>query len=122
MKHSVQRGGLQPSRQYLVPGQRSPNRRCPPTGAATLQEPSFWSERSGWPCLLPTGASGSMITSASPLHQPRFIRRGITPDSAVDAAEAEVFDLEELVDAVMRALAADAALLHAAERGDLGRD
>src|SRR5438445_13851488 len=42
--------------------------------------------------------------------------------SAVDAAHAEVFDLEELLDAVVRALAADAALLHAAERGDLGRD
>src|SRR5260370_436317 len=40
----------------------------------------------------------------------------------VNTAEAEVFDLEELVDAVMRALAADAAFLHAAERGDLGRD
>src|SRR5256885_423687 len=36
--------------------------------------------------------------------------------SAVDAAHAEVFDLEELLDAVVRALAPDAALLHAAER------
>src|ERR1700680_1181627 len=42
--------------------------------------------------------------------------------SAVDATHAQVFDLEELLDAVVRALAADAALLHAAERGDLGRD
>ena len=41
---------------------------------------------------------------------------------AVDAAHAEIFDLEEFLDAVFRAFAADAALLHAAERGDLGRD
>src|SRR5437016_4450249 len=40
----------------------------------------------------------------------------------VDAAEAEVFDLEEFLDAVVRALAADARFLHAAERRDLGRD
>src|SRR6266446_5496133 len=42
--------------------------------------------------------------------------------SAVDAAHAEVFDLKEFLDAVFRAFAADAAFLHAAERGDLGRD
>src|SRR5215207_6734770 len=46
----------------------------------------------------------------------------MTWGSAVDAAEAEVFDLEEFLDAVLRALAADAAFLHAAERRDLGRD
>src|SRR5438309_3081112 len=40
----------------------------------------------------------------------------------VDAAHAEVFDFEEFLDAVFRAFAADAALLHAAEGGDLGRD
>src|SRR6516225_11097674 len=40
----------------------------------------------------------------------------------VDAAHAEVFDLEELLDAVFRAFAADAAFLHAAEGRDLGRD
>jgi hypothetical protein len=42
--------------------------------------------------------------------------------SAIDAAHAEVFDLEELLDAVFRAFAADAAFLHAAEGRDLGRD
>src|SRR6516164_6334681 len=41
---------------------------------------------------------------------------------SVDAAEAEVFDLEEFLDAVFRAFAADAAFLHAAEGRDLGRD
>src|SRR6516225_803106 len=41
---------------------------------------------------------------------------------AVDAAHAEVFDFEKLLDAVFRAFAADAAFLHAAEGGDLGRD
>jgi hypothetical protein len=41
---------------------------------------------------------------------------------AVDAAHAEVFDFEELLDTVFRAFAADAAFLHAAEGGDLGRD
>jgi hypothetical protein len=40
----------------------------------------------------------------------------------VDAAHAEVFDFEEFLDAVFRAFAADAAFLHAAEGGDLGRD
>jgi len=40
----------------------------------------------------------------------------------VDAAHAEIFDLEEFLDAVFRAFAADAAFLHAAERCDLGRD
>src|SRR6202035_246347 len=40
----------------------------------------------------------------------------------VDAAHAEVFDFEEFFDAVFRAFAADAAFLHAAEGGDLGRD
>jgi hypothetical protein len=34
---------------------------------------------------------------------------------------AEVFDLEEFLDAVLRAFAADAAFLHPAERGDLAR-
>src|SRR5437773_11297944 len=42
--------------------------------------------------------------------------------SAVDAAHAQVLHLEELLDAVFRPLAADAAFLHAAERRDLGRD
>src|SRR5436190_13318006 len=42
--------------------------------------------------------------------------------SAVYAAHAEVFDFEELLDAVFRAFAADAAFLHAAKRRDLGRD
>ena len=41
---------------------------------------------------------------------------------AVDAAHAEVFDLEKFLDAVFRAFAADAAFLHTAEGGDLGRD
>ena len=41
---------------------------------------------------------------------------------AVDAAHAEVFDFEEFLDAVFRAFAADAAFLHAAKGGDLGRD
>ena len=48
---------------------------------------------------------------------------------AGDAAHAEVFDLEEFLDAVFyfeplgdAPDAADAAFLHAAERGDLGRD
>src|SRR5215469_16933373 len=40
----------------------------------------------------------------------------------VDAAEAQIFDLEVILDPVFRALAADARFLHAAERGDLGRD
>src|SRR6516162_7696470 len=40
----------------------------------------------------------------------------------VDAAHAEVFDLEQLLDALFRAFAADAAFLHAAEGRDLGRD
>src|SRR6476659_8494102 len=42
--------------------------------------------------------------------------------SPVDAAHAEAFDFEEFLDAVFRAFAADAAFLHAAEGGDLGRD
>src|SRR5689334_1396011 len=42
--------------------------------------------------------------------------------STVDVAHAEVFDFEEFLDAVFRAFAADAAFLHAAEGGDLGRD
>src|SRR5437763_3327006 len=42
--------------------------------------------------------------------------------SAVDAAHAQVLHLEEVLDAVFRALAADAAFLHAAEWRDLGRD
>ena len=48
-----------------------------------------------------------------------------TPEGSalsVDASHAEVFDFEEFLDAVFGALAADAALLHPAERGDLGRD
>ena len=40
----------------------------------------------------------------------------------VDAAHAEVFDFEEFLDAVFRTFAADAALLHAAERRGLDRD
>jgi hypothetical protein len=40
----------------------------------------------------------------------------------VDAPHAEIFDIKELLDAVFRAFAADAALLNTAERRDLGRD
>ena len=43
-------------------------------------------------------------------------------DHASDASHAQVLDLEPLVDPVLRALAADAGLLDAAERRDLGRD
>src|SRR5213082_532070 len=43
-------------------------------------------------------------------------------NSTADAAHAEVCDFEEFLDAVFRAFAADAAFLHAAEGGDLGRD
>ena len=58
--------------------------------------------------------SPSLETSMSPCRRPEPL--------AVDAAQAEVFDLEELLDAVFGALAADAAFLHAAEGGDFGRD
>src|SRR5260370_4905010 len=44
------------------------------------------------------------------------------PIFRVDGADAEVFDLEEFLDAVFRAFACDAAFLHAADGGDLGRD
>ena len=44
------------------------------------------------------------------------------PSRSGDAAHAEVLDLQELLDAVVRALAAEAGLLDAAERRDLGRD
>src|ERR1700719_3961243 len=56
---------------------------------------------------------------------PLLRRTSGAPDpvsSAVDAAHAQVLDLEVVLDAVFRALAADAAFLHAAERRDLGRD
>src|SRR5881275_1241839 len=46
----------------------------------------------------------------------------VSVSSAVDAAHAQILHLEELLDAVFRPLAADAAFLHAAERRDLGRD
>src|SRR5882762_7688671 len=42
--------------------------------------------------------------------------------SLVDATHAQVLHLEVVLDAVFRALAADAAFLHATERRDLGRD
>jgi hypothetical protein len=41
---------------------------------------------------------------------------------AVDATHTEVFAVDGFLDAVPRGLAADAALLHAAERGDLYRN
>src|ERR1700761_6574183 len=41
---------------------------------------------------------------------------------ASDAAHAEIFDLEIILDAVFRALAAETAFLHAAEWRDLSRD
>src|SRR5205809_1072760 len=40
----------------------------------------------------------------------------------LDSAHTEIFYLHEVVDAVFRALAADAGFLHAAEGRDLGRD
>src|SRR5438445_7616015 len=49
-------------------------------------------------------------------------RAGVPDPLTVDAAHTEVFDFKEFLDAVFRAFAADAAFLHAAERGDLGRD
>src|SRR5580765_4271266 len=42
--------------------------------------------------------------------------------SRLDAAQAQVFDLDVVVDAVARALAAEPRLLHAAERDFRGRD
>src|SRR5262245_23634398 len=39
-----------------------------------------------------------------------------------NAPHAEVLDLEELLEAVLRSFAAEPGLLHAAERRDLGRD
>src|SRR3954452_8874803 len=47
--------------------------------------------------------------------------RSLTP-ARLDPGEREVLQLEPVFDAVLRALAADAGLLDAAERGDLGRD
>src|SRR5271154_4358733 len=51
-----------------------------------------------------------------PLRQPR------ARASAPDAAKAEILDLEIVLDAVFRALAAEAGFLDAAERRHLGRD
>jgi hypothetical protein len=64
--------------------------------------------------------AGPRRTSGSrDAHARRRLRDGRLP---VDAAHAEVFDFEEFLGAVFRAFAADAAFLHAAEGGDLGRD
>src|SRR4051812_43286299 len=41
---------------------------------------------------------------------------------SLHASQAQVLDFQPLVDAVLGALAADAGLLDAAERGDFGRD
>src|SRR5258706_11269546 len=54
-----------------------------------------------------------------------FIGRSRPPASlrlGPDAAEIEILDLEIVLDAVLRALAAEARLLDAAERRHLGRD
>src|SRR5260221_12193156 len=45
-----------------------------------------------------------------------------TSSARLDAGDAEVLDLEPLLDAVLRAFAADAGFLDAAERRDLGGD
>src|SRR5207253_2566338 len=42
--------------------------------------------------------------------------------TASDAAEAEIFDLDELLDPVLRAFSSQARFLHAAEGRHLGRD
>src|SRR6185369_13970220 len=47
---------------------------------------------------------------------------GVSLRTALHSAEAHVLDLEEVVDAVLRALAPEARLLHAAEGRDLVRD
>ncbi len=46
-------------------------------------------------------------------------RKGRAFFSAVDAAHQHVLDVDELIDTVVRALAADAGFLDAAERRDL---
>src|SRR6185436_11002141 len=51
-----------------------------------------------------------------------FRRRMGKGETLLDPAHAEVFDLEEILDAVFGALAADAGFLHAAEGGDFGGD
>src|SRR5207342_601614 len=56
------------------------------------------------------------MTRGGHASQVRLVRR------AVDGADAEVLDLEELVDPVVRALAADSRLLEAAEGGALVGD
>src|SRR5262249_29864964 len=60
----------------------------------------------------------------------RPARRVSRPQSSVgrirakplDRAHTELFEFEEFLDAVIRAFAVDAALFHATERRDLGRD
>src|SRR5262249_50363878 len=64
-------------------------------------------------------------TTATPLYLfPRcsLRHRRLTRLSLSNPAHAQILDLEEVLDAVFRALAADAGFLDAAERRHLGRD
>ena len=57
--------------------------------------------------------------SSTAISPPRL---SLGPQPASDPAHAEIFDLEEILDAVVRAFAAEAGLLDAAEGRDLGGD
>src|SRR5260370_6378654 len=85
-----------------APGQRGA--RVPRYGKSRLLEPDRSPEEPAADCH--SGQGG----------------RHAAPRLPVDAAHAEVFDLEEFLDAVFRAFAADGAFSHAAEGRDLGRD
>ena len=77
---------------------------------------------SGFPPFF-TALGGCAATSAAQRTQRRqSTQRAFRPRIATDAAQAEILDLEELLDPVLRSFAAEARFLHAAERRHLGRD
>src|SRR5690606_25833088 len=86
-----------------------PSSRAPVSSDASDNPASRWSREADWSRVKPESDTR------------RQVRLGVRAGSS-NPAHAHVFDLEILVDAVMRPLAADAAFLDAAEWRDLGRD
>src|SRR5437868_7920991 len=113
---------------------KSAGRRVPTMMSATAMTSGFGHHQSAMPIAAASTAMSCAIASVARHALRRVSSRTISlgracrwsslnssPKLFVDAAQQDVLHFEILLEAVLRALAAEAGLLHAAEGRDLGR-
>src|SRR5690606_9523871 len=97
--------------------------RSPPEGTATARDAQSGGDvAAGRRRLKRTGASGRSVRGRVRGGAVRARRRRPAPRGSGEPAETEELDREELVEAVLRALAPDAGLLDPAEGRELARE